>query len=234
MKKVYLAAAISAVYLYSSAVPATAAWGEKKFSSGISSGTVIHLFGRDLITEAFDGKPLSWTPFQIWVVDRQLPKAKLITGLALNLGWERHGIPDLVGAEAGFVNVADKMWGLQAGLINGAEKVHGVQAGLLNATDRVYGAQGGLLNAADKAFGIQAGLVNGSDDVYGFQLALIGSAADRVYGVQAGIVNTADKVRGLQLGIVNICDRLSGLQIGVLNIAGSAPLPIMVGLNAGF
>lgn len=85
-----------------------------------------------------------------------------------------------------------------------------------------------------RSVGLSIGVANGAQRMRGVQIGVLNTARD-VKGVQVGaLLNFSGDVSGLQLGLFNFARRLRGVQLGLINVAYKNPLPVFVGINAGF
>jgi hypothetical protein len=85
-----------------------------------------------------------------------------------------------------------------------------------------------------RSVGVSIGVANGAQHMRGVQIGLLNTARD-LKGVQVGaLFNLSGDVSGLQIGLINVARRLRGVQLGLLNVAYKNPLPVFVGINAGF
>jgi len=103
-----------------------------------------------------------WFPLGLSIVAPpvQLPSpSHTVFGAMVNLGYGQ--VDGLAILDVGLVNnVTDEMVGLEAGLVNLADECVGAQVGLFNMADEMFGLQVGVVNSAGYLHGVQLGLIN--------------------------------------------------------------------------
>ena len=107
-----------------------------------------------------------WFPLGLSIVAPpvQLPSpSHTVFGAMVNLGYGQ--VDGLAILDVGLVNnVTDEMVGLEAGLVNLADVCAGAQVGLFNMADDMFGLQLGVVNSAGYLHGVQIGLINMSTE----------------------------------------------------------------------
>ena len=107
-----------------------------------------------------------WFPLGLSIVAPpvQLPSpSHTVFGAMINLGYGQ--VDGLAILDVGLVNnVTDEMVGLEAGLVNLADDCVGAQVGVFNIADEMFGLQLGIVNSAGYLHGVQLGLINMSTE----------------------------------------------------------------------
>jgi hypothetical protein len=190
--------------------------------------------------------PAAGTAAQVGFVCLQAPESRAVA-VAVIANWADSAAPSELGAAspqglyaAGVFNRTADFTGAQlGGIANSAGPCDGVQmAGWTNACDAARGVQlAGFSNLGRNAVqGLQAAAgVNLTQELSGVQVSgLCNGAASMPSGAQVSALNLAGQSTGVQFGIINAAKSHQGLQVGVLNINTDGPIPIMIGLNAGW
>jgi len=103
-----------------------------------------------------------WFPLGLSIVAPpvQLPSpSHTVFGAMINLGYGQ--VDGLAILDVGLVNnVTEEMVGLEAGLVNLADDCVGAQVGIFNMADEMFGLQLGIVNSAGYLHGVQLGLIN--------------------------------------------------------------------------
>ena len=113
-------------------------------------------------TERAEEEPLPWFLFGMSFISApvQIPTtAYSVYGVMLDVGYGQ--VTDSYFLNAGIANhVTNDMVGLQAGLVNIDQCMYGVQGGFVNYAGDAYGLQLGLVNIAGHLHGLQLGIIN--------------------------------------------------------------------------
>ncbi len=127
---------------------------------------------------------------------------------ALTLGFVNGSSGDSRGVSLGLANYAESYTGMQWSFLNlSNDQLLGWQAGVVNVAGEMNGLQTALVNITDTMSGVQLGAFNYTKELQGMQLGLVNIGLDNPYamsGLQVGAINYVEQLRGLQLGLLNI------------------------------
>jgi len=116
--------------------------------------------GTSALADGLSSPP--WFPLGLSIVAPpvQLPSPPhAVFGAMINLGYGQ--VDGLAILDVGLINnVTEEMVGLEAGLVNLADDCAGAQVGVFNMAEDVVGLQLGIVNSAGNLHGVQLGLIN--------------------------------------------------------------------------
>lgn len=153
------------------------------------------------LSKTYETKGFFAVQFSIFPPLQIIPSDFYIGGLAINLiGYNTR----VSGLQAGLFNGVGVMNGMQAGFFNTCDgQIIGVQAGVVDVSQVLFGLAAGFANSSVYLYGAQIGACNVTEKLYGAQIGAI-NVAETIYGVQIGAFNYTDHLYGVQIGGINI------------------------------